>query len=267
MKPGERWSSWQMERRRRAARIWSIFARAGCLVGAISMSGFTAGCAHKAQQRADVERNLLSDRETSTCNESVLAHYQVGCPDVLTIELASAPGVRIRQVVGADGRIELAANVRPRVEGRSPVEIAHALATDLGIPPEAVEVRVAEYRSQQLFLFGQVVGWQRSVPYIGQETVLDLLQRVGGITPGAEPSDVYVVRAHIDEGGRPEVFHIDLQNIVIKHNQATNLRLLPNDQIYVGETRQSRIERVIPPWIRPLYQVIWDTQPPPKTSK
>jgi protein involved in polysaccharide export with SLBB domain len=226
------------------------------------MGGFTVGCAHNAQQRASVERNLMDDRETTTRNESVLAHYQVGCPDVLTIELANAPGVRIRQVVGADGRIELASNVKPRVEGRSPEEIANLLASALGVSPESVDVRVAEYRSQQLFLFGQIVGWQRSVPYVGQETVLDLLQRVGGITPGAEPSDVYVVRAHIDEGGRPEVFHIDLQNIVTKHKQATNLRLLPNDQVYVGETRQARIERVIPPWMRPLYQVIWDTQPP-----
>lgn len=225
------------------------------------LCAWTAGCVHQAQQRAYVERNLLHDRESAKRNESVADHYQVGCPDVLTIELAHAPGVKIRQVVGADGRIELNPKVRPRVEGRSPEEIVDMLAAELGVSPEAIDVRVAEYRSRQLFLFGEVVGWQRSVPYIGQETVLDLLRRVGGITPGAQPSDVYVVRPHIDEGGRPEVFHIDLENIVAKHKQATNLRLLPNDQIYVGATRQARIEEALPPWMRPLYQAIWNTQP------
>lgn len=203
----------------------------------------------------------MGDRESAKRNWSVAEHYQVGCPDVLAIELASAPGVTIRQAVGADGRIELNPTVRPRVEGRTPEEIEDMLAADLGVSPESIDVRVAAYRSRQLFLFGEVVGWQRSVPYIGQETVLDLLRRVGGITPGAKPSEVYVVRPHIDEGGRPEIFHIDLDNIVAKHKQATNLRLLPNDQIYVGATRQARVEEALPPWMRPFYQAIWNTRP------
>jgi hypothetical protein len=65
---------------------------------------------------------------------------------------------------------------------------------------------------------------------------------------------------------RPEVFHVDLASIVVKHDDRTNLRLQPGDQIYVGETRQARIEKCIPPWIRPLYQAIWDTHPKPEGS-
>ena len=45
--------------------------------------------------------------------------------------------------------------------------------------------------------------------------MLDLLQRVGGIAPGAAPQDVYVVRSHLGEG-RPEVFHVDLDAIVLR---------------------------------------------------
>ena len=41
----------------------------------------------------------------------------------------------------------------------------------------------------------------------------------------------------------------------------TNLRLQPFDQIHVGETRQARVERCIPPWLRPVYQALMDTQP------
>ncbi len=205
----------------------------------------------------------MSDREVAERTLDVLAHYQVGCPDVLTIELAGAPGVEIRQVVGADGRIELDPTVKPRVQGRSPAQIAQLVAVEFGLTPDAVKVGVAEYRSQQLFLFGHSVGWQRSVPYVGQETVVDLLQRIGGITAGANPGDVYVVRPHIDAGGRPEVFHIDLHKTVAQRDQATNPRLMPNDQIYVGETRQARMERIVPPWLRPAYQAIWEAQPAP----
>jgi polysaccharide export outer membrane protein len=203
----------------------------------------------------------MSDRDTTTRNRGVPEHYQVGCPDVLSVQVAGRPDLTVPLTVGPDGRIELGDYGKLRVEGRFPGQIVEQVAEALGVEAGGVNVRVEEYRSQQLFLFGQVVGWQRSVPYQGQETVLDLLQRVGGITPGAEPDEVYVVRAHIADGSRPEVYHVDLHAVVVGHDQQTNLRLLPNDQIYVGETRQARVERVVPPWLRPLYQVLWNTQP------
>jgi polysaccharide export outer membrane protein len=182
--------------------------------------------------------------------------YQVGCPDVLTIEVSGPNALQTRRTIGADGRIDLDGQSRVRVEGRSPVQVAALLAAELGTDADKVTVRVAEYRSQQVFLFAQEAGWQRSVPYSGQETVYELLRRAGGITRGAEPNDVYVVRAHIADGGRPQVYHVDLRAIVAGRNSKTNLRVLPNDQIYVGETRQTRIERIIPPWLRPLYHAV-----------
>ena len=92
--------------------------------------------------------------------------------------------------------------------------------------------------------------------------MLDLLQRVGGITPGAEPKDVYVLRPHLGDNRRPEVFHVDLHAIVLKNDHRTNIRLLSFDQIYVGETRRAQIEKALPLWLRGAYQVVWHTRPP-----
>src|SRR5438093_1577377 len=83
-------------------------------------------------------------------------------------------------------------------------------------------------------LFAELVGRHRTIPYQGAETVLDVLQRVGGITPGAEPTEIYVVRSHIGDLQRPEVFHVDLEGIVIDRDHHTNIRVRPYDQIYVG---------------------------------
>ena len=235
-------------------------------MGIFVICGFlTSGCA-SAQKRALIEKNLMSDREVTTRNRGVLEHYQVGCPDLLHIEVSGREELNTTQPVRADGRIDLGDYGKPRVEGRTPVQIAELIAQEIGTRPGDIRVQVADYRSQQVFLFGQVVGWQRSVPYRGQETVLDLLQRVGGITPGAEPGEVYVVRSNIGDTGRPEVFQVDLNAIVVGRDQKTNLRLLPNDQIYVGETRQARVERIIPLWFRPLYRSIWNTQPDAQTT-
>ena len=84
------------------------------------------------------------------------------------------------------------------------------------------------------------------MPYIGPETVVDLLQRVGGLSPDAAPAEVQVVRGNVAEGETPEIFHVDLQAIVVKQDQASNVRLQPSDQIYVGQSRRSSFARAPP---------------------
>ncbi|HJT78705.1 MAG TPA: hypothetical protein VJ739_15990, partial [Gemmataceae bacterium] len=124
-------------------------------------------------------------------------------------------------------------------------------------PPATVRVRVLEYNSQQVYLVGAVTGMQRAVPYQGPETVLDLLQRAGGIAPEAAPGAVHVIRCGVAEGRAPEVYHIDLAAIVLQGDQRTNLRLQPFDQVYVGESRPSCYARCIPPCLRGLYDALF----------
>jgi protein involved in polysaccharide export with SLBB domain len=153
-----------------------------------------------------------------------------------------------------------------RVEGLCVDEIAIELAAALNLPAAQVHVRVAEYKSQQVHLFGQVVGFQRAVAYHGPEPVTELLQRVGGITPGAATESVYVVRPGLIEGRQPEIFHVDLQAVLLRHDQRTNIALQPSDQIFVGESRPFSFEKCIPPLLRPLYESICGMRrtPPPR---
>ena len=134
--------------------------------------------------------------------------------------------------------------------------MAEAIGKETGVEPASVRVRVLEFRSQYLLIFGEVAGGQRSISYRGQETVVDLLQRVGGISPGAAPDDVYVVRPHLGDNRRPEIFRVDLNAIILKQDQRTNLRILPFDQIYVGESREAKFEDAIPPWLRWMAQAV-----------
>jgi protein involved in polysaccharide export with SLBB domain len=244
MNPGEARSS----RRAPPARGLLVLALAAAL----------AGC---ATDRASIEKNLMADRHSARRSAGVAENYRVACPDVLEVRVADRPELSATYVIGSNGRIDVGDYGALRVEGRTLPEVAGLIADETGQPPAGVEVRVADFRSQQLFLSGQVVGWQRTVPYRGQETVLDLLQRVGGITPGAEPGDVYVVRTHLGDNQRPEVLHVDLKAIVMRRDDRTNLRLMPFDQVYVGGTRQAEVEKSFPPWLRPVYQAIWNMLP------
>ena len=94
----------------------------------------------------------------------------------------------ICHAIGADGRITLGPHGPVRIEGHTPGEIAQQLGQVVGCRTEDVTVQVAgEYNSRHVILCGQVTGQQRVHSYRGQETVLDLLQRTGGITHGAAP--------------------------------------------------------------------------------
>jgi protein involved in polysaccharide export with SLBB domain len=230
-----------------------------CVV-ALLVCAALAGC---ATDRGSVEKNLMSNRESTRRGAGVAETYQVGCPDVLEVRVPLRTELSGQYAVGPTGRIELGDYGTVRVEGRTLAEIARLIASETGQSPQDVELRVAQFRSQYVFLFGQVIGWQRTFPYQGQETILDLLQRVGGITLGAEPREVYVVRTHLGDSQRPEIFHVDLNAIVMKRDEQTNIRILPFDQVYVGETRQVHIEKSFPPWLRPIYQSLWDMLPDP----
>jgi protein involved in polysaccharide export with SLBB domain len=210
-----------------------------------------AGCAHG---RSHLDQAVKADQGGPARNEGVTEQYLVRCPDVLAVAVEGRPDLPATAAVGPDGRLNLEGLGRPRVEGQTAAEAARALATAAAVPPEAVRVRVVEYNSQQIYLFGEVFGLHRAVPYRGPETVLDLLQRVGGITPEAAGGDVHVIRSHVAEGRDPEVFHIDLQAITARKDESTNLRLLPFDQVYVGQTRRAVIDRCMPPWLRPMYE-------------
>jgi protein involved in polysaccharide export with SLBB domain len=212
-----------------------------------------AGC---VAERAQVNRALSADNSLGAGVGGAVEPYGIHCPDVLQVIFADRPDLSGARVVGPDGRIDLGSMGHLRVEGQTPVQIVHRIAEQAGIALDRIHVEVTGFNSQQIYLFGEVSGLQRAVPYRGQETVSDLLQRVGGITPGAAPNDVYVVRSHIAEGRAPELFHIDLRAIVLSHNEHTNLRLQPFDQVYVGESRQSSLVKCVPPCLRPLYETV-----------
>jgi protein involved in polysaccharide export with SLBB domain len=227
-------------RLRPAGPAWCRLGVALCLL---------AGCAH---DHPHVDQAMKTESGGQARNEGVAEQYLIHCPDVLSVQFDGRPDLGGQAAVAADGRVNLEKLGRPRVEGRAASEVARGLATALDMPAGGVHVRVAEYRSQQIYLVGEVIGLQRAVPYQGPETVLDLLQRVGGITPGAAPEDVHIIRSHVADGHDPEVFHVDLQNIVMHKDQKTNVRLQPFDQVNVGQTRRAVLERCLPPWLLSL---------------
>lgn len=210
-----------------------------------------SGC---AVNRAGMDRALLTENGPAGRKNGVTEQYTLRSPDALRVTVPNRPELTGVRPLGADGRIDMGELGRLRVEGRTLSETTRLVAAVAGEFPDRVHIDITQYNSQQVYLFGPGIVPQRSVAYLGQETVVDLLQRVGGIQPGAAPNHVYVVRPHVPDGKSPEVFHVDLRAVLTKHDPKTNVRLQPFDEIHVGETRQASLEKYIPPLFRPLYE-------------
>jgi protein involved in polysaccharide export with SLBB domain len=225
-----------------------------------------AGC---SLLKPAVDQSLLARKTSADSPDYLAAGYLVRFPDEVEVRIEGRPSWSGRIAVPIDGRLRVADGVEVQAEGLSAVAIRLAIADAVGAPPERVTVRVVAHKSQQIYIQGEVKGASRSVEYVGPETVVEMLQRVGGITPGASVSDVQVLRANIASGKQPEVFQVDLEAILRENDNRTNVRLQPSDQISVGETTTSSRTGCLPPWLRPLYlkltgQTRPGQEPPPR---
>jgi polysaccharide biosynthesis/export protein len=265
MKGRESRKSWPQKRSIAGPRTWFGRPRLRNLVNAMPLGCIGlwlclgAGC---AGQRPWVDRALMAEPTPADALHITAAEYLVSCPDLLEVKVSGRPELSSTQEIAGDGRINAAHGERVRVEGLSTAQAAGRFASACSVNPGQVTIRVAEYRSQKIYLIGQVVGEQHTVPYQGPEKVLDVLQRAGGVTAGAAPDEVYVVRSRIAEGKPPEVYHVRLREILVQHDEKTNICLQPQDQIYVGETNRSALSRYLPPWLKPLFNSMFGMSRP-----
>jgi protein involved in polysaccharide export with SLBB domain len=179
--------------------------------------------------------------------------YRVGCPDVLFLECPGRPELAGERAIDARGGLDLGPFGNLRVEGLTAAEVAQLVAQKVRGP---ARVAVVEFRRQHVYLFGEVEGRQRAVPYQGPETVVSLLRRAGGLTKDGAPGQVYLVRNPRLDDQEPQVFHVDLQAILLRGDERTNVVVHPQDQVYVPETKQAKLGKCLPPWLRPVAQAV-----------
>jgi protein involved in polysaccharide export with SLBB domain len=170
------------------------------------------------------------------------------------VNFADHPDWDAVAVVDVDGRLPLEQPGKPHVDGRTLEQIRDDLAALAGCSPQRVSVSLAAARSASIVVYGPVRGRARVVPYQGPEPVMDFLKRVGGLPPGSKLNQVYVIRPNVAAATKPQVFRVSVAAILIDGDNRTNVTLQPDDQVYVGETRQSSLSRLLPDWLGTIYR-------------
>lgn len=96
-------------------------------------------------------------------------------------------------------------------------------------------VDVSAYNSKFYSVVGDVASPGR-LPITGGDTILEALQRAGGLIATADPSEIRLVRPA--RGGKPtKVYMIDFEAITERGEKRRNYQLFPDDRIIVGRNK------------------------------
>jgi polysaccharide biosynthesis/export protein len=171
--------------------------------------------------------------------------YVIGPQDVLTITVWDRAELSGKFPVEADGSISYPLIGRTTVGGLTVQRAEQALEKRLSdgyLKKPQVSIAVEQYRSQQIFVMGQV-RTPGAYPFTGELTLLEALACAGGLTPEAG-SEVILTRATDADvtgpvaadapQGAAQVTRIDLADLQRAGVRST-LELRPGDTIFVAE--------------------------------
>ncbi|HUR53300.1 MAG TPA: polysaccharide biosynthesis/export family protein [Gemmataceae bacterium] len=163
-------------------------------------------------------------------------------------------------LVRPDGTVALGTYGTVRVSGMTLAQVRAAIEAHLSaylLNPE-ISVDVQNYNSKLYYVVLDGAGAGQTVvrlPITGNETVIDAISQVNGLTVVSSQNRIWVSRP-APEGACPQILPVDWKGVVEKGETATNYQILPGDRVFVAayplsvlDTRMARafapIERML----------------------
>jgi len=182
-------------------------------------------------------------------------------PEV-SLQLARSSGVQPvtgTYLVGPDGTINLRAYGTVRVAGMTIVQAKQAIErhlTQFFDSPE-VALDVVGYNSKVYYIITQGAGMGDNVvrvPITGNETVLDALSQVRGLSQ-LSSKQIWIARPAPPEFGCQQILPVDWDALTQGAMTATNYQILPGDRIYIAQDEAMAWSNFISKIISPVERV------------
>ena len=156
--------------------------------------------------------------------------YQIGAGDALNINVWKEPTLSGSVKVRPDGYVTLPLINEVQVSGQTTGQLRKTLEDKYKeyTTDPFVTIRVEGIASSEVFLVGQV-GKPGAFPLSGNETLLQLLTRSGGLGVFADRSNIRVVRR---DGSKVTEYVVDY-DAIIKGDLKQDVLLRPGDRIIV----------------------------------
>lgn len=206
-------------------------------------------------------------------NRMLLPPYVIGPPDVLLIDslkgLVNQP-VRGPHLVRPDGTVGLGSYGAAMVAGltldQARQEVARVIHSKLNAEVvtlkevvEALTVDVLAYNSKVFYVITDGGGYGEQVvrlPVTGNETVLDAIAQINGLSPVSSKHAIWIARRTPGIGGQDNILKVDWVGITQRGSAATNYQVLPGDRIYIRADRWRTADAVLAKILSPFERIL-----------
>ncbi len=165
------------------------------------------------------------------------------------IELSLAQSRAIQRVSGAhlvqpDGTVNLGTYGSVMVTGLTMADVKKAIEAQLALKLQDPEVSVAiqGFNSKVIYVVSDGGGSGQSIvrlPCTGNETVLDAISQVNGLSSIASTRDIWIARP---SGSGCQRLPVNWNAVVSSADPSTNYQLLPGDRVYVAAQKLVAID-------------------------
>lgn len=205
-------------------------------------------------------RVKVVDLTTDEAQAAIRKHLaQVIQDPQVSVSLAFSSGAQQIQgehLVGPDGRVVLGTYGSVYVAGMTLDEARAAIEAQLSNYLEApqVVVDVFAYNSKKYYVVTQGAGLGDNVaeaPITGNETVLDAIARIGGISQ-VSSTNIWIARPAPNGVGCEQILPVNWEDISRGGSTATNYQLMPGDRLYLAEDPLVKFDSVVAKYTRPF---------------
>ena len=178
--------------------------------------------------------------EEATETISRKLHEMLVNPEV-SVQLARTAGTQPltgQYLIGPDGTINLRQYGMLHVAGKTVTDIRLALQKHLSqyFDSPEISVDVIAYNSKVFYVITEGAGMGddvRRVPITGNETVLDAISAVNGLSQVSSPQ-VWVARPAPGGFGCEQILPVDYAAVTKGGSTATNYQIMPGDRVYIA---------------------------------
>jgi protein involved in polysaccharide export with SLBB domain len=195
--------------------------------------------------------------------EAIRKHLaQIYASVEVSVSLAVSAGAQQivgEHLVGPDGRVNLGTYGSVYVTGltleQAKARIEDKLSEYL-VDPEVI-VDIFSYNSKKYYIITQGAGFGDNIvtaPITGNETVLDALASIGGLSQ-LSSTKIFIARPAPAGTGCEQILPVDYEEITRGAMTATNYQLLPGDRLYITEDKLRKFDGVLSRFTQPAERI------------